>query len=216
MCLSRKWSNFDEIFDPQVICSIYYQLFPIIVFPPLLAAILNFWVKHKKCVYLGETEQDGVISTNFLNHRVSAETTGDFLQNNISAILAAILNFCVKRKNTFISETERDRAISTKFLTHRVFASSTGDLLQNRFPATFGGHLEFLHKMQKCIYIGNGARYSDFDEIFDPQSISRVYWRLFPKIILPPLLAAILNLRKTEKKHLSWKRSKIERFRQNF
>ena len=64
----------------------------------------------------------------FLTHRVSAESTGDFLQKNVFLpLLAAILNFCVKCKNVFISETERDRAISTKVLTHRVSAESTGD-----------------------------------------------------------------------------------------
>ena len=54
----------------------------------------------------------------FLTHRVFAEFTGDFSQKNIfPPLLAAILNFCVKCKNTFISELERDREISTKFLT---------------------------------------------------------------------------------------------------
>ena len=37
-----------------------------------------------------------------------------------SPLLAAILNFCEKRKNLNISETVRDRAISTEFLTRRV------------------------------------------------------------------------------------------------
>ena len=118
MCLSRKWSEieaiFDAIFDPQGICRVYWQLFAKIVFPPLLAAILNF---------------------------------------------------CVKHKNPLISETERDRAI---------------------------------------------------DKIFDPQSSCRVYWPLFPKIVFLPLLAAILNFCVKHKTHLSWKRSEIERFRQNF
>ena len=30
---------------------------------------------------------------------------------------------------------------------------------KNCFPAIFGGHLEFLHKMQKCIYLRNGLRF---------------------------------------------------------
>ena len=33
-------------------------------------------------------------------------------------------------------------------------------LLKDHFPTTFGGHLEFPHKMQKCIYLGNEARES--------------------------------------------------------
>ena len=28
----------------------------------------------------------------------------------------------------------------------------------NHFPTIFGGHLEFVLKMQKCIYLENGAR----------------------------------------------------------
>ena len=44
-------------------------------------------------------------------------------------------------------------------------------LLKNYFPATFGSHLEFLHEMQKSIYLGNRTRESDFDEIFEPQDI---------------------------------------------
>ena len=107
MLISETERDFDEIFEPQGSCRVYWRLFAKIVFLPLLAAILNF---------------------------------------------------CVKRKNLLISETERDRAISTKFLTHRVSAESTGDFSQKLFPATFGGHLKFLHKMQKPVYLGNGAR----------------------------------------------------------
>ena len=42
---------------------------------------------------------------------------------------------------------------------------------RNQFPANFGGHLEFMHKMQKRIYLENSARWSDFDEIFWSPSI---------------------------------------------
>ena len=76
------------------------------------------------------------------------------------------------------------------------------------FTVTFGCHLEFLHKTQKHV---NGAREIstnflthrvsaestgrvDFDNIFDPQGICKIYWRVFPKIIFPPLLVAILDL----------------------
>ena len=45
----------------------------------------------------------------------------------------------------------------------------------------------------KPIYLRNGARYSDFDEIFDPQVICIVFWLLFPKVVFPPYFAAILN-----------------------
>ena len=81
-------------------------------FPPFLAAILNFCVKHN---YLG-TVQDGAIFLKFLTSRVSAVSTGDFSQKfAFLPFLAAILNFCVKRKNTFTSETVQDKAILLKF-----------------------------------------------------------------------------------------------------
>ena len=55
------------------------------------------------------------ISMKYLAHRVSAESTGGFPKNRFPAILAAMLNFCVKRKNAFILGTVLDRAISTNF-----------------------------------------------------------------------------------------------------
>ena len=47
--------------------------------------------------------------------------------------------------------------------------------------------------MQKHVYLRNGVRWSDFDEFFYPQRTRKVYWRLFVKIIFPPLLVVILN-----------------------
>ena len=50
-----------------------------IVFPSLLAAILNLCVKCKN-VFISETGRDRAILMKFLTHRVTAESTGDFLQ----------------------------------------------------------------------------------------------------------------------------------------
>ena len=47
----------------------------------------------------------------------------------------------------------QDRMILAKFMTVRVSAESSGDFTQKSFPAIFGGHLEFLRKMQKCVYL---------------------------------------------------------------
>ena len=45
---------------------------------------------------ISETERGRTISTKFLIHRVSAESTGDFLPKIVvPQLLAAILNFCV-------------------------------------------------------------------------------------------------------------------------
>ena len=117
--------------------------------------------ENEKPLIISETVRDRAISRKFLNILVT------FPKNCFPAILVAILNFCVKRKNAFILETVRDRAISTKFLTPRVSATfftprlseeSTGDFPKNQFPAIFHSHLEFLHKTQKCIYLRNSVR----------------------------------------------------------
>ena len=70
--------------------------------------------------------------------------------------------------------------ISTKFFTYKVLVVSMATFGANRFPTTFGGHLEFLHKTQKHICLGDGARLSNFDEMFYPQVIRRVichFWQ---------------------------------------
>ena len=55
--------------------------------------------------------------------------------------------------------------------------------------------------MQKCIYLGNGARYSHFDNIFDPQGIHRVICSILPKIVFPPLFGGHIEfLHKMQKK----------------
>ena len=85
--------------------------FPKNRFHATFAGHLKFLCKTQKN-RLSQKQSEIVISTKFLTHRVFAESTGDFLQNIFFLpLLAAILNFCVKRTNTFISETERDRAI---------------------------------------------------------------------------------------------------------
>ena len=49
---------------------------------------------------------------------------------------------------------------------------------KDQFPPIFGGRLEFLRKMQKRIFLGNGARYKDYVKfsccvhVVDPSSAS--------------------------------------------
>ena len=97
--------------------------------------------------------------------------------------MAAILNFRVfrkiaKHKNAYISKTVLDRAISTKFFTHRVsLQSSHANFQKNFILPKMAAILNFRNfrktcKTQKCLYLENRARKSDFDEIFDPQGIS--------------------------------------------
>ena len=94
--------------------------------------------KHKNA-YISKTVLDRAISTKFLTHRVSLESSyPNFEKIFVSPKMAAILNFRIfakiaKHKNAYISKTLQDRAISTKFLTHRVYLQSS----HANFPKNF-------------------------------------------------------------------------------
>ena len=130
MNLSRKWSEinqFYENFDPQGICIVYWQflqkLFSRHFWRPSWISEVN--AKH---IYLDEIfDLQGVCGVYW---RLFAKIV-------LLPLLAAVLNFCVKRQNVFISEMERDRAISAKFLTRMVSAESTGDFSQKSFSCHF-------------------------------------------------------------------------------
>ena len=85
-----------------------------------------------------------------------------------SPLSAASLDFSGKWKSVNISKTVRDRAISSEFLTRRVVQDSLVQRGKISIFATFGGHLGFLRKMEKCQYLENRRRHSDFERIFDP------------------------------------------------
>ena len=104
-------------------------------FSQKMAAILNFRIfrkiaKHKNA-YISKTVLDRAISTKFLTHRVSLQSSHtNFPKNFVFPKIAAILNFRIfrkiaKHKNAYISKTMLDRAISMKFLTHRVSLQSS-------------------------------------------------------------------------------------------
>ena len=93
---------------------------------------------------------------------------------SIFATFGGHLGFLRKRKSVNISKTVRDRAISSEFLTRRVVQESLVQRGEISIFATFGGHLEFLRKMEKCQYLENHRRHSDFEQIFDPQGGTRV------------------------------------------
>ena len=71
---------------------------------PKMAAILNFRIfrkiaKHKNA-YISKTVLDRAISTKFLSHRVSLQSShANFQKNFILPKMAAILNFRIFRKN---------------------------------------------------------------------------------------------------------------------
>ena len=108
-------------------------------------------------MFILETERARAISTKFLIPGDLQILLATFAKIVFPPLLVAILNFCIIHKHVFILEMERARAILTNFFTHNVATESTGEFLPNRFPATFGGHLECLRKMQRCVYLRNGA-----------------------------------------------------------
>ena len=80
---------------------------------------------------------------------------------------------------------------------------------KNRFPTTFGGHLEFLH-------FGNGARWSNFNEIFTCRLYAESTDDVLQNNVFLPPLAAILNSGLNAKTCLSQKWSEIEQFDEMF
>ena len=57
--------NIDNILGPQATCRVIWHFFGKNLFPPFLAAILKFCVKHKNA-FISEMVQDRVISTKLL------------------------------------------------------------------------------------------------------------------------------------------------------
>ena len=108
---------------------------------PKMAAILNFRIfrkiaKHKNA-YISKTVLDRVISTKFLTHRVSLQSSHAYLKKkNCLAKNGSHFEFfakIAKHKNAYISKTLLDRAISTKFFTHRVSLQSSHANFQKNF-----------------------------------------------------------------------------------
>ena len=102
-------------------------------FSQKMAAILNFRIfrkiaKHKNA-YISKTVLDRAISTKFLTHRVSLQSShANFQKKIFLPKRAAILNFCAKiakHKNANISKTVLHRAISMKFFIFRVSLQSS-------------------------------------------------------------------------------------------
>ena len=105
-------------------------------FSQKMAAILNFRIfrkiaKHKNA-YISKTVLDRAISTKFLTHRVSLESSHSNFQKKFCLAKNGghfeFSNFCTKiakQKNANISKTMLDRMISTKFLIFRVSLQSS-------------------------------------------------------------------------------------------
>ena len=108
-----------------------------------MAAILNFRIfrkitKHKNA-YISKTVLDRAISTKFLTHRVSLQSSYPILKKFLSRQkwrpfwIFEFFAKIAKHKNAYISKTLLDRAISTKFFTHRVYLQSSHANFQKNF-----------------------------------------------------------------------------------
>ena len=71
--------------------------------------------------------------------------------------------------------------------------------------------LNFSNFFQKCLYLGNGTRQSDFDKNFDPQGNSAEQLTQFTKFFVPPKMAAILNFRIFSQKIAKHKNASISK-----
>ena len=105
-------------------------------FSQKMAAILNFRIfgkiaKHKNA-YISKTVLDRAISTKFLIHRVSLQSSYPIFKKKFCLAKNdghfEVSNFCAqiaKHKNANISKTVLHRTISTKFLIFRVSLQSS-------------------------------------------------------------------------------------------
>ena len=84
-----------KLLSHRDICIVYWRVFTEILLPPLLAAILNFFIKCKN-VFILEMERARAILTKSLIHSASALYLSLFAKILFPPLLAAILNFCIK------------------------------------------------------------------------------------------------------------------------
>ena len=92
---------FTKLLTHRVAAETTGEFFAKIVFLPLLLTILNFCIKDKN-MFILQADQDREISTKFLTHRVSAESTGNFSTNGYLATFGGQLEFlCKMQKHVY-------------------------------------------------------------------------------------------------------------------
>ena len=178
-----RWCDSDKIFGPQN----HLPGFANTVFPPFLAAILNFYTECKN-IYFGNSARKSDFDK-ILAHGVYAESCGSFYPKSFSLhFWQPFLNFWVKRKNLIILKTVQDG-----------YMQSSVTFAKNDFLAIFGGHLEFLCKVH--------LSWKDCEiERFWPSFSSEGCWKslpIFQESIFPQFFAANLSFCITGKMHLS-------------
>ena len=123
-----------------------------------------FWIfeffakiaKHKNA-YISKTVLDRAISTKFLTHRVSLQSSMPIFKKFLSRQkwrpfwIFKFFAKITKHKNAYISKTVLDRAISTKFLTPRVSLHSSHANFQKKiFSQKMAAILNFRIFPQNC------------------------------------------------------------------
>ena len=93
-----------KVLSHRDICIVYWRVYTEILLPPLLAAILNFFIKCKN-VFILEMERARAILTKSLIHSASCTLLKSFCQNPFPTTFGGHLEFL--RKNVFILETKQ-------------------------------------------------------------------------------------------------------------
>ena len=111
--------------------------------------------------------QNTGISTKFLTYKVYAESSELFVKNLFLAIFGSHLEILRKMQELMYHGKSGRWSNSDKIFDpqgiHRVICNSLLKIfslhfVKTGFPTIFDGDFEFLHKIQKHVYFGNGAR----------------------------------------------------------
>ena len=106
---------FTKLLTHRVAAETTGEFFAKIVFLPLLLTILNFCIKDKN-MFILQADQDREISTKFLTHRVSAESTGNFSTNGYLATFGDQLEFLCKMQKHVYFRILKKYFIPTEYL----------------------------------------------------------------------------------------------------
>ena len=129
----------------QIIHHIFQKKF----ISPKMVAILNFAkIAKYKTAYISKTVLDRAISTKFLNHRGSMQSSHPDFQNNfVYPIMAFILNFRIFRKNCKTQKClyleNHVRQSDETFDQRCVSADKPSQFSKNFCLAKNGGHFKF-------------------------------------------------------------------------
>ena len=154
-----------KLLSHRDICIVYWRVFTEILLPPLLAAILNFFIKCKN-VFILEMERARAILTKSLIHSASAVYLSLFAKILFPPLLAALLNFCIKC--VYLGNEASQKFFDKIFDPQGTCIFDWCLLAKIVFPPLL---VAILYFCIKHVYFRHRTSYSDFDEIFDPQGM---------------------------------------------